>query len=180
MTWVFGYGSLIWRPDFSYLEAADGCIEGWMRRFWQASPDHRGTPSRPGRVVTLGADPAGVCFGRAYRVDAGDREAVLVTLDRRECAGYALHSVSVLLSDGREVPGLVYVAGPDNPNFLGSAPLEEMAGQVLGASGLSGANREYVLELDRALSEMGHPDPHVRQLADRVRALQVRAGTGPA
>ena len=50
---IFGYGSLVWRPDLPHTEAHDGYIVGWVRRFYQGSPDHRGTPERPGRVATL-------------------------------------------------------------------------------------------------------------------------------
>ncbi|MEZ4253381.1 MAG: gamma-glutamylcyclotransferase [Polyangiales bacterium] len=169
-TWLFGYGSLVWRPDFPYLRAENGYVRGWTRRFWQASHDHRGVPDAPGRVVTLVRDPASICWGRVYEIDPEVWENVARGLDHREKDGYARHHERVWLSDDTTVDALVYVATPDNPSFLGEAPLEAIAAQVRGARGPSGSNVEYVLELARALRAMGAPDPHVEALAEAVRS----------
>lgn len=162
-TWLFGYGSLIWRPDFAYRERLPASIDGWMRRFWQASPDHRGTPAAPGRVVTLLRADA-VCHGMAYRIAGEVFAPIKAALDHREKAGYVEHIVPIALSDGRVVEGLVYVAGPDNPNFIGPAPVAQMAAHIADSRGPSGENTEYLVNLARALREMGADDPHVFEL----------------
>jgi cation transport regulator ChaC len=157
--WVFGYGSLIYKVDFPYLKKAAGEIHGWERRFWQGSHDHRGTPCSPGRVVTLISSPGAVCRGVAYRVEA----EVFEHLDHREKNGYERHPVTISLEDG-EVQGLVYVAREDNHAYLGPAPLEEVARHISRSHGPSGSNADYVLQLARALRDLGDHDPHVHAL----------------
>jgi cation transport regulator ChaC len=70
--WIFGYGSLVWRPAFPHRRRRPASIRGFCRRFWQASTDHRGTPEAPGRVVTLIESPGDRCWGMAYEVDGGE------------------------------------------------------------------------------------------------------------
>jgi cation transport regulator ChaC len=163
--WIFGYGSLVWRPDFPFREAEAASIRGWARRFWQGSTDHRGVPAAPGRVVTLVREWSAVCWGRAFLVAAADVEAVLATLDQREQGGYERHELDLHLASGSTVRGLVWVATEANRNYLGPAPLAEIAAQIKSARGPSGANVEYVLELARALAAMEAEDPHVTALA---------------
>ena len=168
--WVFGYGSLVWRPDFPHVERHTGWIGGWRRRFWQGSPDHRGQPHAPGRVVTLEQDRAAICWGVVYRVSRADWDAVVVGLDHRESGGFERHEVRVALRDraGAEVRALTYVAGPANPNFLGPAPLDEMLVQMRQARGKSGPNSEYVLRLAESLRAIDAPDPEVEHLAHHL------------
>ncbi len=177
MVWIFGYGSLIWRPDFVFEESAPARLEGWKRRLWQGSPDHRGVPGRPGRVVTLARDVGGSVLGRAYRIESSRRTTVFQDLDLRECAGYQLHSVPLALGDGRSVEGLVYVAGPDNPNFLGPASIEVMSHQILSSSGVSGRNVDYVLSLAKSLDELGGCCED--ELSRVVEALDANGGESP-
>lgn len=167
--WVFGYGSLVWRPAFPYVERQPATLAGYRRRFWQGSPDHRGTVEQPGRVVTLlegQADDRVV--GMAYRVARTDVEGVVARLDHREKAGYATIHVPLALFDGRTVSASVYVAGPGNPCFLGPAPLGAMADQIARCAGPSGRNVDYLLELHEALVALGAPDPHVLALVEAV------------
>jgi len=82
--WLFGYGSLIYKADFPFLERRPATIRDWARRFWQGSHDHRGTPDRPGRVVTLIQTPGALCTGMAYRITPD----VFEHLDHREKNGY--------------------------------------------------------------------------------------------
>jgi cation transport regulator ChaC len=174
--WIFGYGSLVWRPAFAYRERRPAFVRGWKRRFWQGSTDHRGVPGAPGRVVTLVPDPRARCWGMAYRVAPGVGHEVLEALDRREQGGYERHRASLHLSarDDCTHEGLVYVASRRNPNYLGPAPLPRIAEQVLGAHGPSGANADYVLSLAEALRGLGAEDDHVFALADLVAERSAR------
>ncbi len=169
--WIFGYGSLVWRPDFPYLECRTAAIDGWSRRFWQGSTDHRGVPGDPGRVVTLVREPGARCWGRAYRIGGRDGEAILEGLAFREKGGYDRIVLDLHFAGAPEAPapGFVYFANPDNPNWLGPAPLADIARQVRRSRGPSGANVEYVMELAGALRAMEVEDAHVFALADLVK-----------
>ncbi len=171
--WIFGYGSLVWRPAFPHRRRCAAFVRGFARRFWQGSTDHRGVPGAPGRVVTLIEDEAAVCWGAAYELEPDSAPAVLAALDQREQGGYRRLELTLHLhEDGAPVgtePGLVYVATPDNHNYLGPAPLEHIAGQVRGATGPSGGNLEYVLRLAESLREMSASDEHVFALERLLR-----------
>jgi glutathione-specific gamma-glutamylcyclotransferase len=166
--WVFGYGSLIWRPDFPFAERRRASIGGWSRRFWQGSHDHRGVPEAPGRVVTLIADPGSRCDGIAYLVE----HAVFDHLDHREKNGYERHRVSLEFDCGCAT-GIVYIAPADNHAYLGPAPTSIIAAQVLRSHGPSGSNVDYLYQLAAALRELDADDPHVFELESLVRSLVI-------
>jgi len=160
-TWVFGYGSLIYKVDFPYVERKPASIFGWERRFWQGSHDHRGTPSAPGRVVTLIPSPGAVCRGMAYLID----HDVFEHLDHREKNGYERHPVTIKLDRSEvAVDGLIYVAAEHNHAYLGPAELKEVAAQISRSCGPSGSNTDYVLQLAQALRQLGEHDLHVYSL----------------
>jgi cation transport regulator ChaC len=180
LIWVFGYGSLIWRPAMAYVARRAGRLDGWGRRFWQASTDHRGTTSAPGRVLTL-VESEGVVWGMAYAIDRAAWPQTEADLELREQQGYARLTVDIGLAAGEQaghpvetVAGLMYVATPANPYFIGPEPLEMTADVVLRSRGPSGSNVDYVLELDRTLAAMGASDPEVSALAERVRVDRPR------
>ena len=166
--WIFGYGSLVWRPAFSHTERRPGFVEGWARRFWQGSTDHRGVPEAPGRVATLVEQAGARCWGVVYRVAPEEAPAVLRVLDHRESGGFERLQLDVCSEEAEPVRALVYVAGPGNPNYLGPAPVAEIAGQIRRCRGPSGPNLEYLLELRDALQRMGAHDAHVAELAELV------------
>jgi cation transport regulator ChaC len=166
--WVFGYGSLVWRPAFPFLERLPGYICGWARRYWQGSTDHRGVPEAPGRVVTLIPAPQSQCWGIAYRVALEAWERVAANLDHRERGGFDRKRVTVEFRDPERsaVRALVYVATERNPNYLGPASDAEIAAQIRNAHGPSGPNAEYALELAAALRSIEAVDDHVFAIAD--------------
>jgi cation transport regulator ChaC len=169
--WVFGYGSLIWKPDFAFIEAAPARLPGYKRRFWQGSHDHRGLPERPGRVVTLIADAAHHCDGMAYLIEAHTVTNTFEQLDHREKNGYQRVVTELQLHDGRAVSGLVYIAPEQNFAYLGEAEPMHIAAQILRSSGPSGHNVDYLLELARALRALNADDAHVFELESLVLAM---------
>lgn len=166
--WLFGYGSLIFKADFPWLQRRPASIRGWVRRFWQGSHDHRGTPEAPGRVVTLIPQPGAVCVGMAYRITP----KVFDHLDFREKNGYLRFMTDMHLDHDEHAQGLVYIAAEDNAAFLGRAPHEEIAAQIARSVGPSGPNSEYLLRLAAALRELGAVDPHVFSLERRLLELE--------
>ncbi len=167
--WVFGYGSLIFRPSFPFVERRDAWLPGLARRLWQASPDHRGVPEAPGRVATLVPDPEARTWGTAYRIADHDVDEVVQALDHREKNGYERRPV-VLETPRGAVDATVYFAGPSNPSYCGPETDHEVADVVRVAAGPSGSNLDYVAELAAAIGEAGERDPHV----ENVLALATR------
>jgi cation transport protein ChaC len=168
--WVFGYGSLIWRPGFPYSEAVPARILGFHRALCVYSHVHRGTPERPGLV--FGLDRGGSCRGRAFRVEPSDREATIAYLREREQATDVYHErIAVArLEDqtGRRVPALVFTVDRAHPQYAGRLDLEQQIELVLQGIGKSGVNRDYVLSTVSALAELGIRDVPLARLADRL------------
>ena len=177
--WVFGYGSLVWRPDFPYIEKYPAELNGWSRRFYQGSTDHRGIPGAPGRVVTLLPSEGESCWGMVYRLEPGKEGSILDALDYREKNGYEREYVEVhLRGDYRSLSGestisdtLVYFANASNPDYLGEAPLLDMAGQIARSHGPSGSNVEYLFRLAESLRAFAVEDTHVFSLEAEVQRL---------
>lgn len=171
--WIFGYGSLIFRPSFPYEERREAWLRDWGRRFWQSSTDHRGVPEAPGRVVTLVPEPGARCWGVAYRIASERVAEVLTHLDWREQGGYERHPVALETREGSIPQAVVYLAGPSNPQYVGPLTVAEIAAVVRSAHGPSGSNREYVQRLAESLAQAGEHDEHVAEL---VRLLGVTVG----
>ena len=165
--WLFGYGSLIYKADFPFIERRPARIRDWSRRFWQGSHDHRGTPDAPGRVVTLIPEPGAVCAGMAYLITP----AVFDHLDLREKNGYLRHTMTIEFTDGGSADGLVYIASTANAAYLGPAPEADIARHIASAEGPSGRNRDYLTHLADALRQLGEHDAHVFAVEKHLRDL---------
>lgn len=183
--WIFGYGSLIWNPGFAFEQCQVGYIRGWARRFYQGSPDHRGLPGSPGRVVTLVADTQSICWGVAYQVAGESLESIFSYLDEREQGGFHRHQVDFYpktTPSDAPAPAVttaaVYIAQDDNPHYLGPASVPEMALQIFHSKGPSGLNRDYLLRLAESLRGLGVTDVHVTELECHVRQLDAQNTDG--
>ncbi|MGP9822423.1 gamma-glutamylcyclotransferase [Salinarimonas sp. NSM] len=163
--WVFGYGSLMWRPGFPFLERHAARVRGFHRSLCVYSHVHRGTPERPGLV--LGLDRGGSCRGVAFRVGATHAQETIAYLRAREqaTAVYLERRLAARLADGRLVTALTYVVDRAHLQYAGRLDLDETLRIVRGGVGRSGANPDYVLSTAVHLVELGVHDPHLARLA---------------
>jgi glutathione-specific gamma-glutamylcyclotransferase len=165
--WVFGYGSLMWRPGFEFIAQVPARLIGEHRALCVYSFDHRGTPEKPGLV--LGLDRGGACRGIAFRVAAGLRGRTIAYLRGREQTTHVYREVmrSVWLdNEARErVSALTYVVDRGHVQYAGRLPLAEQLRIVQQGHGRSGNNRDYVLATVRAIEAQGFRDPQLHQLA---------------
>jgi cation transport protein ChaC len=172
--WVFGYGSLMWRPDFSYLERQTATLHGRRRTFCIYSVHHRGTPARRGLV--LGLAPGGSVRGAAYRIADEDWRRVHAYLLVREqpTETYVESWVSVRLADRRRVQALSFLSDKQHPQWAGVLSLERQAELIAGAEGLSGRNIDYLADLVEHLREEGVRDRTMETLL-RMARMKERA-----
>ena len=167
--WLFGYGSLIYKVDFPFIERKPARIRHWARRFWQGSHDHRGTPSAPGRVVTLIESVGAVCEGMAYLITPEE----FAHLDFREKNGYLRVKTEIEFADSqpKTAMGIVYVADEQNAAFLGPAAERDIALQIARSKGPSGKNSDYLFQLAQALRQLNVVDEHVFEIERQLIAL---------
>jgi glutathione-specific gamma-glutamylcyclotransferase len=163
--WVFGYGSLMWRPGFAHSATQPAVLTGYHRALCVYSHVHRGTPERPGLV--FGLDRGGACRGMAFAVEPEDREAVIAYLRAREqvTAVYLERWFRIRLGDGRRVTALTYVVDRAHRQYAGRLAHDELLSVVRGAEGQSGRNPDYVTATQAALEALGVHDRTVAQLA---------------
>ncbi|KAK3288560.1 hypothetical protein CYMTET_3971 [Cymbomonas tetramitiformis] len=181
MTWVFGYGSLVWRPSFEHTATLKCYVKDYARVWTQGSTDHRGTPSHPGRTVTLERRVGAQTWGTAYKLPEDKREQIIEYLEVRE-KQYDVREVLPLfteLSQGEAVApavedALVYIATEESANYLGVATIDDLAMQMATARGPSGENAEYLYRLAEAMREMGVLDKDLYRLEEKVKALKAQ------
>jgi cation transport protein ChaC len=165
--WVFGYGSLMWRPDFEFIEQVPARLIGEHRALCVYSFDHRGTPEKPGLV--LGLDRGGACRGVAFRVAARRRADTIDYLRAREQTTNVYREVmrSVWLENKarQRVSALTFVVDRGHVQYAGRLSLAEQLRYVSQGHGRSGNNRDYVLSTVKSIEAQGFRDPQLHQLA---------------
>ncbi len=162
--WVFGYGSLIWRPGFAHLRRLPARLDGWHRAFCRYSFHHRGTPERPGLVI--GLREGGSCVGMVYAVAPEEEAAALDYLDTREGAGYRREKVTVhpldngaAVNGGAPLSAWTYIPNPGHPSYFGREDHARLVELVAQGSGRSGTALDYLRDLIAHLEDMGVEEP---------------------
>jgi cation transport protein ChaC len=175
--WVFGYGSLMWKPGFAFEERQIARAHGYRRSLCIRSWVHRGTREEPGLV--LGLDRGGSCKGVAFRVTDERRESVIDYLRERELVTsvYLERFAPVWLADGRMIRALIYVADPAHEQFERPSSPEAAALVVAKAIGASGDNLDYVRNTVSHLRELGIRDHWLENVLVQAeaRAAAIRA-----
>jgi glutathione-specific gamma-glutamylcyclotransferase len=171
--WVFGYGSLMWRPGFAFLERVPARVIGLHRALCVFSFFHRGTPERPGLV--LGLDRSGACRGIAFRVAAAERAATLAYLRAREQQNNVyretMRGAILLDTTQRRVSALCYVVDRRHPQYAGRLTLADQLHLVRQGHGHSGPNRDYVLATVAEIEQQGCRDAELHLLAERLKGV---------
>lgn len=173
--WVFAYGSLIWKPEFTSLEHRQGIAYGWHRSFCLELKSWRGTPELPGLMLAL--DRGGCCEGVVYRLPDNDHHDQLRRLVRREL-GYredvaATRWINVR-TDAGTVRALAFYAGPRSSDYSGKRTPEEVAQILARAAGHMGSCAMYLYQTVMKLEEHGIHDRRMWQLQELV-ALNIAA-----
>lgn len=175
--YVFGYGSLIWKPGFAFESAHPALLRGFHRRFCIRSERYRGTPEVPGLV--LGLDRGGACRGVAFRVSADRAAEVLAYLEEREMSGDVYHRrlLPIRLLDaggegGATRRAVSFVADRRSGAYCGALPPDAAAAAIARGHGVMGPNRDYLLNTVAHLRELGVRDAGL----DRIAALLSSAG----
>jgi cation transport protein ChaC len=176
--WVFGYGSLMWRPGFAYEAAQHARLVGWRRCFCIYSIHHRGTAARPGLV--LGLDRGGTCEGIAFRVAASRAAETVRYLRAREQVNGVYREAHLpieLMGERREVLALTYIVERGHPSYAGRLPLIHEARLIRGARGKSGNNLDYLISTLRHLDELGIREPDLERVLTLIGPHTARCGT---
>jgi cation transport protein ChaC len=167
--WVFGYGSLMWRPGFPFLERFAATVRGYHRALCVYSHYHRGTPETPGLV--LGLDRGGSCRGVAFRVGRIHADETIAYLREREqvTSVYLERFLPVRLDCGRQVRAVGYVVDRAHQQYAGRLPHDDLIRFVQQGVGRSGANPDYVRATAEHLAELGVRDPVLARIAASLR-----------
>ncbi|MFP6747744.1 MAG: gamma-glutamylcyclotransferase [Alphaproteobacteria bacterium] len=166
--WVFGYGSLMWQPDFPYIERRPALLPGWHRAHAMCSTLAWGSPKQPGLILTL--LPGGRCLGMAFRVAPGHWRQTRAYLRRREAA--YRHILITAQTERGGISALTFVADPRHGRHMGKQPLPLGARMVARGEGGKGTSRGYLAGTIAAVRAMGgQPEPSLLRLQAAVNVV---------
>lgn len=167
--WVFAYGSLIWNPEFDFLESRSATAYGWHRSFCLKLTRWRGTRELPALMLAL--DRGGSCNGLVYRLPAQDHTKQLGLLMRREIDANpptnVPHWISVKTETGI-LRALAFVATRDGPAYAGKLPLMQVAQVLARAAGHWGSAAQYLFRTVTMLEGHGIRDRNMWRIQSLV------------
>lgn len=167
--WIFAYGSLIWNPEFEYLESRSATARGWHRSFCLKLTRWRGTRELPALMLAL--DRGGSCKGLAYRLPKEDHFGQLGLLMRREIDANPPTNVPrwiTVKTEGGPVQALAFVAAPDGRAYAGKLPLEQVAHVLARAAGHWGSCAQYLFRTVTMLEASGIRDRNIWRIQSLV------------
>ncbi|MCY4038988.1 MAG: gamma-glutamylcyclotransferase [Hyphomicrobiales bacterium] len=178
--WVFGYASLMWRPEFDYVEKSPARLYGYHRSLCVSSIIYRGTPKRPGLV--FGLENGGACRGCAFRIASKRVDEVLGYLRKRELVTGAYHEkylpVHLLDAEGntrRRANAVFYAVDRRHSQYAGQINDAARLDRLLRATGKSGDNLSYVRNTLESLREMDVRDSNLTRLWRAVERRRTRS-----
>jgi glutathione-specific gamma-glutamylcyclotransferase len=173
--WIFGYASLIWRPEFEAAEDRPAKVHGWHRALAMRSRVNRGTPERPGLVFAL--IPGGSCHGRAYRIEQERVETELRRLwDREMPSGVYDPKWLACRTPQGPVRALAFTLSKRSPSHTGAIPDGELVEILRTANGRYGSTLSYLVETARSLRTCGIRDRDVERLVALARRHALTVG----
>lgn len=172
--WIFGYGSLIWRPEFEFVESRMAKLDGHHRALCLWSRINRGTPELPGLV--FGLEQGGHCTGKVFRIAAEHVKKTFEAVWVREMStGSYLPDWKTCQTEHGEVSALAFIINPESPGYVQEPHEEDLIEIIMRASGIYGPCVDYVMQTAIALQEVGICDERLAKLSDRLRA-RLQAG----
>jgi cation transport protein ChaC len=171
--WVFGYGSLLWNPGFSYTQTKLARLDGFRRSFCMSSIHHRGTPEKPGLVLALDGAEENSCNGLAFHVEDAETQATLDYLRERELisSAYLEAKVKVRGKDGITFAAVTYIIDKTHEQYCLDLALAEQANIIANAVGGMGHNAEYLFNTVSQLRKLEIKDTELEWLETQVRGI---------
>jgi len=172
--WIFGYGSLMWRPDFPYLEAQPALLHGYHRALCVISTVYRGTEDKPGLV--LGLDRGGSCRGRVFRLAPDDVMPVMEYLQKREMPTnvYNPKFLHVRLDDGRRIAAYTFIVRRDHGQYAGKLEMDEEARLVAQGIGPNGSALDYLGNTLEHLDDLGIREGRLHRIYEMAKERACR------
>jgi cation transport protein ChaC len=159
--WIFGYGSLMWNPDFIYIEKKEAILIGYKRNFCIKTHTHRGCVNNYGIVLGLEEDQLSSCKGILFKVTEENYKLIKEKLDKRELLEKSYTDKIIKIKTTTEtINALTYISN-NKSEFYIDVHCEKKAEIIKSAEGFSGKNIDYYLNTLDKLKDMGVEHEHI-------------------